>query len=67
MTNTYEPQKPTFHVYAVKGEGKRAIWIKIGAAFEHQDGKGFGIDLDALPINGRLVLREPKEIGGGDE
>ena len=55
--------KPAFHVYTVddRGEGKDPFWLKIGAAFEHKDDKGFNIVLQALPIDGRLVLREPKE------
>jgi len=32
----------------------------IGAAFMHQDGEGFNIVLQALPINGKIVLRPPK-------
>jgi len=32
----------------------------IGAAFQHQDGDGFNVVLQALPINGKIVLRLPK-------
>ncbi len=59
--------KPTHIAYAVrefkKEDGKEdASWSRIGAAFEHKDGKGFNITLDALPVSGRVVLRvnEPK-------
>jgi hypothetical protein len=38
---------------------KAARWTKVGAAFPHKDGKGFNIELSALPLNGKLVLREP--------
>ena len=31
-----------------------------GAAFQHQDGDGFNIVLQALPIDGKIVLRPPK-------
>ena len=31
------------------------------AAWEHADGKGADIKLDAFPVNGRVVLREPQE------
>jgi hypothetical protein len=47
-------------VYVVEGEGDDAFWTKVGAAWPHQDGKGFNITLSALPLNGRLVVREPK-------
>lgn len=38
---------------------KAARWTKIGAAFPHKDGKGFNVELSALPLSGKLVLREP--------
>lgn len=55
--------KPAFNAYTVqdRGEGKDAFWLKIGAAFEHKDSKGFNLELQALPIDGRIVLREWKE------
>lgn len=45
---------------AVDGGGENAFWTKIGAAWEHEDRKGFNILLTAMPLNGRLVIREPK-------
>lgn len=47
-------------VFVVDGEGDNAFWTKIGAAWEHEDRKGFNIILSAMPLNGRLVIREPK-------
>lgn len=55
-----QKNRPSFAVYAVEGEGDTAFWTKIGAAWSHEDGKGYGITLSCLPVNGRLVLREPK-------
>jgi hypothetical protein len=54
--------KPTLYAYAVKdrGRNRQAIWTKIGAAWPHEKGKGFTIELEAFPIDGRLVLTEPK-------
>ncbi|MGJ5043078.1 hypothetical protein [Bradyrhizobium sp. HKCCYLRH1062] len=53
--------QPAFIGYSVnKREGKPAIWAKIGAAFPHK-GTGFTIQLDALPLGDRIVLREPKD------
>ncbi|WP_152048774.1 hypothetical protein [Aureimonas psammosilenae] len=52
---------PTHGVFVVEGEGESAYWTKIGAAWSHQDGKGFNISLSAVPLNGRLVLRERTE------
>ena len=55
--------KPTFSVYTVedRGSNQDPFWLKVGAAFPHKDGKGFNIVLQALPTDGRLVLREYKE------
>ena len=44
------------------GEGDNAFWTKISAAWEHEDRKGFNILLTAKPLNGRLVIREPKPV-----
>jgi len=43
------------------GETK-SDWSRIGVAFTHDDGKGFNVVLQALPVDGKIVLRvfEPK-------
>ena len=54
--------KPDYLVYVVtEREGKEAFWDKVGIAYKHKDGKGINIQLQALPIDGRLSLREPSE------
>lgn len=46
----------------IKDGAEKVNWIRIGVAFENKDGKGFNVQLAALPLNGKLVLRvhEPK-------
>ena len=63
MARAKTTSKPSFNVYTVedRGEGKDPFWLKIGAAFTHKDGNGFNVQLQALPTDGRLVLREWKE------
>jgi hypothetical protein len=40
-------------------DGKTAsYWLKVGVAFRNKDGS-LNVYLDALPVNGRLQLREP--------
>ena len=57
-------QQPSFTAYTVqKREGKDDFWIAIGAAFMHQDGDGYNIVLQALPLDGKIVLRLPKTQG----
>ena len=43
----------------VKRDKKDDFWLNIGVAFPHDDGKGFNVFLQALPIgDGKIVLRE---------
>ena len=58
---TKETNRPTHGVYQVQGEGEKAFWNKIGAAWLHKDGKGANLMLDAIPLNGRIVIREITE------
>lgn len=44
----------------VSREGQDDFWLPIGAAFEHADRSGYNVVLQALPIDGKLVLRVPK-------
>jgi hypothetical protein len=60
-------QQPSYTAYTViKREGQDDFWIAIGAAFSHQDGDGYNVVLQALPLDGRVVLRLPKHTGGED-
>lgn len=56
--------QPKFYAFAVKerGNGKKAVWTRLGAAWEQQKGGGLNIELDALPLNfdGKIVLMPPK-------
>jgi len=61
-------QQPTYRAYTVvKREGQDDFWLSIGAAFMHQDGDGFNIVLQALPIDGKIVLRLPKDDQSGQQ
>lgn len=63
---TREAKAPTMRAYSVregKQEGDKGFWTPIGAAWEHDDGNGLSIQLDALPIDGKIVLRTPKAEG----
>ena len=56
---------PTHRVYTLiprKVDGKdEPFWLNIGSAFAHKDGRGYNLVLEALPLDGRLVLRDVKE------
>lgn len=58
MRNT-SSKKPSHLVYTVK-EGKQDgtdFWTKIGVAFAHNDGKGFSVILEAMPLHGKITIR----------
>ena len=49
-----------YRVYSVIQRPKQEdYWLNIGAAFPHEDGEGFNLMLQALPLhgNGKLVMR----------
>ena len=50
-------RKPTHRLYRVLGDGDQAIWTPIGAAWPNKDGMGFSISCDAIPLQGRLMMR----------
>ena len=60
-----EPKQPDFHAWHVTTKGEKGFWTKVGAAWPHRDGKGLSLQLDVLPVNGRIVLRQPS-ISNGD-
>ena len=64
-TNTTEAattKAPSHIAYQVKNrDGKKAIWTRIGSAWAHSDVAGFNIQLDAVPIDGKITLRVPAE------
>ena len=54
---------PSHIVYHVRDRDDRqkSIWTRIGSAWAHKDGKGFNVQLDVAPLNGRLSLRVASE------
>ena len=68
---TESSKKPTHRAFTVKsfkgrdGEDK-SRWLEIGSVWTHKDGKGFDVQLEALPTDGRIILRldEPKPANG---
>lgn len=56
-------KKPDLIAYDVRDvEGrKEAVWNSVGAVWFHKDGKGADVLLHAIPLTGRIVLRERTE------
>lgn len=66
MSDTKETKQtaklPSHVAYQVRDrEGQKGFWTRIGTAWAHADGKGFNIQLEALPLDGRIVLRVASE------
>jgi hypothetical protein len=67
MTDSNEPKiatsrTPSHFAYNVRnGEGDDNYWIRIGSAWAHADGNGFSIQLETVPLDGRIARRVPSE------
>ena len=59
--STTETKAPDFIAWHVQQKGEKSYWNKVGASWKHKDGKGMTLQLETLPINGRIVLRVPSD------
>jgi len=51
-------KSPSHVVYQVRDrEGGKGFFTRIGAAWPHRDGKGFNVQIESVPLDGRLTLR----------
>ena len=49
---------PSHIAYQVRDrEGKKSVWTRLGSAWAHADNRGFNIQIEAVPLDGRIVLR----------
>jgi hypothetical protein len=54
--------QPAYIAYQVRDrEGEKGFFTRIGAAWLHKDGNGFNIQLESVPLDGKVVLRTPSE------
>jgi hypothetical protein len=53
------PTHIAYHVRDVKGS--ESFWNRIGSAWQHADGNGFNVQIETMPIDGRITLRIPSE------
>lgn len=52
---------PDMYAYAVRETEDKSYFTRIGVAFAHAKGDGFSIELNALPVNRKIILFPPKE------
>lgn len=54
---------PSHAVYTVRDrKDAKGIFTRVGAAWPHKDGQGFNIQIDAVPLDGKLSLRVISEV-----
>ena len=54
--------KPTHGAYSVLDrKSGNSFWHRVGSVWPHKDGQGFEVDLDSMPLDGRLTLRRLRE------
>lgn len=66
MARTQKPQPatgkvPDFIAFHVLTKGENTFWNRVGASWLHHDGNGMSLYLETFPIDGRIVLRAPRE------
>ena len=61
QTTNQAPKAPDYLAWHVTQKGEKSFWNKVGAAWAHKDGKGYTLQMETCPINGRIVLRLPLE------
>jgi hypothetical protein len=53
---------PSHVAYQVRDrEGQKGFWTRIGSVWPHADGKGFNVQLEVVPLDGRITLRVATE------
>lgn len=62
MSDKGKSKGPSHIAYQVRdGAEGTSHFNRIGSAFAHQDGQGFSLILDSVPVNGRVTLRTVKD------
>ena len=60
-TQTNAGNAPTHVAYQVREGKDKGFWTRIGVAWAHKDGKGFNVQLECVPLDGRISLRVASE------
>ena len=57
------PEAGTYYraYVVIKREGKEDYWLNVGRTYAHSKGDGMNLLLNALPVDGKVVLRLAKE------
>jgi len=60
-TETTTSKSPAYIAYHVRDGKDKGYFNKIGAAWLHKDGKGLNLQIDFVPLDGRITLRTASE------
>jgi hypothetical protein len=60
-TLTTKSKSPSHDVFVVRPGREKGFWKRIGAAWPHKDGKGFNVQIESVPLDGRISLRVVKD------
>ena len=53
---------PSHVAYQVRDRnGQKGFWTRIGSVWPHADGRGFNLQLECVPLDGRITLRVVSE------
>ncbi len=52
---------PDLIAWHVQQKGEKSFWNRVGACWGHKDKKGMTLQLDVVPLGGRIILRQPSE------
>lgn len=62
MSTTTKSKAPSHIAYQVRErDGGKSFWTRIGSAWQHGDDQGFNIQLEVVPLDGRITLRLASE------
>ena len=60
-TQTPGGNAPTHVAYQIRDGKDKGFWTRIGVAWAHKDGKGFNIQLECVPFDGKITVRVAAE------
>lgn len=55
------PDAEAFHVREGVGDDAKSYFNRIGAVWDHKDGEGSTVQLDTIPLDGKIVIRKIKD------
>lgn len=62
MSESQQSKRPTHGAYHVRdGKTGDGFWTRIGSAWPHKDGLGFNIQVDTVPLDGKITIRVSSE------